>query len=394
MFNERSYPVLQRGAVQQPRRPLQPHYYTNGQYSGPGYVAMAPVRANDIVSLNILRLRAMQSLLVTQPRYFAPLSPSMPPLFPFPPPLPMRPQPPMLYTDYSCHLNLPAPPLDRIFQSAYMWPRWWTTSIPPLDETILYTPRPLRAPTLLPPPSTITGPADQLNYDDLLKIYEGNDDKQLLCTAPTIPTSTQPTMTQTSTAFSPILPIPSISPLQTAAGGSAESFLFPPLLAESSTCPILPLSEKEPPYSYTGLAALAISAYPQRIATLNEIYSFIASTFPYYKRSQRAWKNSIRHCLQHTDCFKMVCDGRGKCVYWTVDSNSKTHVLKGSFKAKKHSCTVNRVKKTLKELDEESRGYFEPSKITSIPNKETDIVNLFPPDNNDTASTLVSINVN
>ena len=66
------------------------------------------------------------------------------------------------------------------------------------------------------------------------------------------------------------------------------------------------------------------------------------------------------------------------CYAWTVNSNSKTHVLKGSFKAKKHSHTVNRKKKTLKELDEESRGFFEPSRITSIPNKETDIIDFFP----------------
>ena len=321
MCDQRSYPILRKGAVQQPR--------------------------------------TMQL-----PIYFAPFSPSIQ-LFPFPPPTLMQPQPsPML----PMHL-FPASPCDNIFQSAYMCPRWWTTIIPPLDET---TPRPLCTPTLLPraPPSTITEPA---GHDDSLKIYERNDDKQLLRT---IPTTTQP-ITRSSTAFSPTLPIPSISPIETAAGGSAESFMFPPLLAES-TCPVLPFSEKEPPYSYTGLAALAISHYPKRTATLNEIYSFIALTFPYYKRSQRAWKNSIRHCLQHTDCFKMVCDGRGKCVYWTVNSNSKTHVLKGSFKAKKHSHTVNRKKKTLKELDEESRGFFEPSRITSIPNKETDIIDFFP----------------
>ena len=270
----------------------------------------------------------MQSIPVThQLLHFAPLPPSMPPLFPFSLPPLMQPQPmilPVHYTDSP--LNLPASPSDRIFQFAYR-------STCPRCET------------------------------------------HLLCTTPTILTYTQP-ITQSSTAFSLMLPSSSLPP-QSVAGGSAESF-----------------TEEKPPYSYTGLAALAINSHPERKATLPEIYSFIALTFPYYKRRQAAWKNSIRYSLQHTDCFMPVCDRRGKC-YWTVDSNSKTHVLKGSFKARKHSCTVNREKKTLKELNEESREYFEPSRITSIPNTETDIVDLFPPDNyNDTSLTLVSITIN
>ena len=332
---------------------------------------------NMLVS-GILRLRGLQSTFNprAQPRRFSPFCPSLPPLFPFSPPhSPTRLNPPMMYTDYSTHLNLPAPPIDRVFQSACMWPRWWTTSVPPLDEsTIHYHPATPNT-FCLSPASTLLvepGTSDILNYGDVLNMYDTTGElQQSLCTSPAL-VGQQP-LRQGSSLSSLRQPLP---PAATA----IEPFNFPPLPPPPGSYPVLPFTDKEPPYSFTALAGLAIMSYPQKKATLNEIYSFISSTFPFYKRSQRAWKNSIRNSLYSSDCFMRPRDKGGKNVYWTINSRAKTHILKGSFKAKRQSVTTNgkRKKKSAKQLDQESRGYFECFNIVPIPNENTNIYNLFP----------------
>lgn len=49
----------------------------------------------------------------------------------------------------------------------------------------------------------------------------------------------------------------------------------------------------KPPHSYATLIAMAIAAAPERKLSLNDIYTWISNTFPYYSRAGRGWKVSF-----------------------------------------------------------------------------------------------------
>lgn len=52
-------------------------------------------------------------------------------------------------------------------------------------------------------------------------------------------------------------------------------------------------SKGKPPHSYATLIAMAIAAAPERKLSLNDIYTWISNTFPYYSRAGRGWKVSF-----------------------------------------------------------------------------------------------------
>lgn len=49
-------------------------------------------------------------------------------------------------------------------------------------------------------------------------------------------------------------------------------------------------SKGKPPHSYATLIAMAIAAAPEKKLSLNDIYTWISNTFPYYSRAGRGWK--------------------------------------------------------------------------------------------------------
>uniref|UniRef100_A0A0K2URM0 Forkhead box F1 [Falco cherrug] n=1 Tax=Lepeophtheirus salmonis TaxID=72036 RepID=A0A0K2URM0_LEPSM len=92
---------------------------------------------------------------------------------------------------------------------------------------------------------------------------------------------------------------------------------------------------EKPPYSYIALIVMAIQSVPSKKLTLNEIYRYLQSKFPFFRGQYQGWKNSVRHNLSLNECFIKLPKalGRpGKGHYWRIDPDQEYMFDKASFR--------------------------------------------------------------
>ncbi|KAJ3755168.1 hypothetical protein EV360DRAFT_50237 [Lentinula raphanica] len=89
------------------------------------------------------------------------------------------------------------------------------------------------------------------------------------------------------------------------------------------TLPPGPYSPNKPDLSYAALLGQAILSSSDHRLTLQEIYDWITIVYPFFKRGETTWMNSIRHVLSTTACFRKVTRdralGRTQWAIWDED---------------------------------------------------------------------------
>ncbi|TFK86976.1 hypothetical protein K466DRAFT_599870 [Polyporus arcularius HHB13444] len=98
-----------------------------------------------------------------------------------------------------------------------------------------------------------------------------------------------------------------------------------------------PYSERKPDIPYAAIIGRAILASPNHALALQDIYEYITTVYPHYKRGEVTWMNSVRHALSTMAVFRKVARGRaeGKSL-WAIYDCDLPCFQGGGFK--KHLC--------------------------------------------------------
>ena len=81
---------------------------------------------------------------------------------------------------------------------------------------------------------------------------------------------------------------------------------------------------QKPPFSYTHIIFMAIETSLNKAMTVNDIYVWCETHFPYYTQAGVGWKNSLRHNLSINKSFRKISrDGR---VSFKIVNHTNVHV--------------------------------------------------------------------
>ncbi|KAG8969561.1 hypothetical protein FRC03_002000 [Tulasnella sp. 419] len=95
-----------------------------------------------------------------------------------------------------------------------------------------------------------------------------------------------------------------------------------------------PRLTSKPHYSYAALIGQALMAAHEKRLSLNQIYTWISMAYPYFKRGEAGWQNSIRHNLSLNGCFVKIKrdDGeKGKGSWWAIREGDEMCFAGGGF---------------------------------------------------------------
>lgn len=91
----------------------------------------------------------------------------------------------------------------------------------------------------------------------------------------------------------------------------------------------------KPPYSYAALIGQAIMSTHNNRISLADIYNYIQDNYPFYKKEDAGWQNSIRHNLSLNDCFvktpRADGDAPGKGSLWCIVPGREDQFVNGNF---------------------------------------------------------------
>lgn len=74
----------------------------------------------------------------------------------------------------------------------------------------------------------------------------------------------------------------------------------------------------KPPFSFSCLIFMAIEDSLNKALPVKDIYNWILTHFPYFQNAPTGWKNSVRHNLSLSKCFRKVEKEKGQVIIFFI----------------------------------------------------------------------------
>ncbi|XP_015916619.1 forkhead box protein N3 isoform X2 [Parasteatoda tepidariorum] len=96
-------------------------------------------------------------------------------------------------------------------------------------------------------------------------------------------------------------------------------------------------ANSKPPFSFSCLIFMAIEESANKALPVKDIYNWILTRFPYFQNAPTGWKNSVRHNLSLSKCFRKVEKEKGQNVgkgsLWCIDPEFRPNLVQALQKA-------------------------------------------------------------